>query len=64
MRAEIHIEDFNAYDIYVFLMDAVTILTLTRRRLPSDELLKNQQVQCFYFYFLCYLYSRAQLIYC
>ena len=50
--------------IYVFLMDAVTTLTLTWRRLPSDELLKNQQVQCFYFYFLCHLYSRAQLIYC
>lgn len=30
--------------IYVFLMDAVTTLTLTWRRLPPDELLKNQQV--------------------
>lgn len=31
--------------IYVFLMDAVTTLTLTWRRLPSDELLKNQLVR-------------------
>lgn len=64
MEVEIHIEDCNAYD-NICISDGCSYYTYSNmEKIATRRVAKKSTGLCFYFYFLCHLYSRAQLIYC